>query len=179
MIFDMKYCKGCETGKDLIYFGKNKNSKDGLTYKCLECRREISRIFKINNKDKIIRYNKDYRDNNKKVVKKSKADWLSNNPNYDKEYRRKFHIRDRAAKSSRCAERHANKLNARPIWYERNKIKILYEKAKWLEGITGLKYHVDHIIPLKSDTVCGLHVWANLQILEAGLNISKGNKYDL
>jgi len=33
-----KYCKQCKKWKILLEFGKNKNSKDGLTYKCKECR---------------------------------------------------------------------------------------------------------------------------------------------
>jgi predicted CoA-binding protein len=38
---------------------------------------------------------------------------------------------------------------------------------------------VDHIIPLnpKDQSVCGLHCWANLQILDKSLNLIKGSKY--
>jgi 5-methylcytosine-specific restriction endonuclease McrA len=77
------------------------------------------------------------------------------------------------------AKRRATKINATPSWFEKDKIALLYEKAKWLESLTGLQYHVDHIIPLQGDNVCGLHVWANLQILEASINIAKSNNVNL
>ena len=50
--------------------------------------------------------------------------------------------------------------------------------AKQREKLTGIKWHLDHIIPLQSKNVCGLHVWNNFQLLPASENIRKSNKLE-
>jgi hypothetical protein len=51
-----------------------------------------------------------------------------------------------------------------------------YHLAQLREKITGIKWHVDHIIPLNGKSVCGLHTWNNLAVIPAVVNLSKGNK---
>lgn len=172
----MKTCTKCKISKDITEFGKHMVGKNGLRPRCKVCRRADGKAYRSANPEKVkasqkayVKANpekrkatcKAYREDNPEKVRASDKSWYASNP-------------DKV--NALTSKRRATKLNATPPWADLNKIAVLYKKAKELESITGLKYHVDHVVPLRGATVCGLHVWENLQILEASLNISKGNR---
>ena len=91
---------------------------------------------------------------NKESANQRKKQWDKNNPDKVAFYRIK----------RRYIEKQAT-----PAWANKQKIRRIY-----LNRPTG--FQVDHIIPLNSPIVCGLHVEDNLQYLPKFENVSKGNK---
>jgi hypothetical protein len=67
-------------------------------------------------------------------------------------------------------------MRAIPNWADRQKIADLYKLARRLTEITKSKWNVDHIVPLTSDKVCGLHCSENMQLLPISINVSKNNR---
>lgn len=68
---------------------------------------------------------------------------------------------------------------AMPPWLsmqQRKEIRELYKIAITMTKLTGEQYVVDHIVPLRSDIVCGLHVPWNLRVITRAENLKKSNK---
>lgn len=83
--------------------------------------------------------------------------------------------RNPAKACANVVRRDAQKLMAMPSWSDKIKIKGFYVLAADLRA-EGQDCEVDHIVPLRSEYVCGLHVHNNLQLLPARSNKSKGNR---
>jgi hypothetical protein len=84
--------------------------------------------------------------------------------------------RNRGKRNAIEACRRAAKLRATPQWVERSRIQDIYTEVDRRSKTEGVVYHVDHIVPLQSEFVCGLHCLSNLQIIPGKENISKGNR---
>lgn len=71
-----------------------------------------------------------------------------------------------------AGKRRAAELRAIPIWADLSAIAAVYKDARAVPGI-----HVDHIVPLISEKVCGLHCVENLQLLPGSENSRKNNRW--
>jgi len=88
-----------------------------------------------------------------------------------KETKHNHYLEHKAEYVSRKLKRRRYVQLTTPSWANLTEIATIYKNCP--EG-----YHVDHIIPLRGDSVCGLHVEHNMQYLSAFDNLSKGNSFN-
>lgn len=166
----MKHCYKCNSFKLPSEFNKNKSKPDGLATPCRECNRLAS-----------LQYTR----KNSEANRKKSALWYAKTKHDEKKIQqrrqsnKKWREENKPKRAALENKRRALKLKATPPWLTKeqlSQIEAIYWLARLQYELTDEKYHVDHIVPLKGKTVCGLHVPWNLQVLPAKENISKGNK---
>lgn len=77
------------------------------------------------------------------------------------------------------SNRRAMHKNATPIWITKEDKKVMlsmYKEAREKTKELNVIHEVDHIIPIRSKLVCGLHVPYNLQVITRDQNRSKSNR---
>jgi flagellum-specific peptidoglycan hydrolase FlgJ len=179
----MKTCSRCKEVK--CESGFYKSTKCGLQSHCKECTRittDKSRItHPYDNKKYAERKAKWALENKDRVREVHRAGAARRS--LDKDYVEKLREKHKAYKRENTdkvnadgAKRRAMKLKSSPAFASKQFIQEIYTKAKVLTETTGIEHHVDHIVPLRSKLVCGLHWEGNLQILTAEENIKKSNK---
>jgi len=146
--YPFAYCKPC-------HVQWNRNNKAHRPTEYLEVRRK----WHLKNKEKVNARKRELR--NPDIANKKTKEWKQLNPHK---------LRSHAA-SYRAAY-----LNSLPKWRNKFFIDEIYHLAKLRTKMLGIQFHVDHIVPLQSDIVCGLHNEFNLQIITAKHNFSKGNR---
>jgi hypothetical protein len=75
------------------------------------------------------------------------------------------------------SRRRAQMMQAYPAWANDELIAEAYELAQLRTLWTGIPWQVDHIVPLNSELVCGLHWEGNLQVIPAVANLAKNNNW--
>jgi uncharacterized Zn finger protein (UPF0148 family) len=160
-----KVCKSCHSYKELPDFYKNKARKDGKTIHCKIC---------------ISRKNKESYERNKKSRLEKAQIYRDRNSGRIKDYLKGYQKNNLHKYAAHNSLRNKRMVEATPHWLtdvQKKEMENVYKKAKELTEETGVRYEVDHIVPVRSDLVCGLHVPWNLQVIPKGDNISKSNRH--
>ncbi len=103
--------------------------------------------------------------------------WLEKNPEKMHAARVAWEQRNPHRKAEGTRRQQARRLNAVPAWASPVQMADFYKIARDLTAATGVKVEVDHIVPLQSPLVCGLHCEQNLRISTMAENRAKRNHY--
>ena len=155
----------------------------GACVECLKIEWEKSNetradYFKIYNQKQMVKEKKNqwYEANREKVINSAKTRPIEQIRIYRNKWKENNKVQVRAdTKARRRKHREAT-----PKWLTRKQkteIRQLYQIAITMTQTTGEQYVVDHIVPLRSDVVCGLHVPWNLRVITQEENLAKSNKF--
>jgi len=155
-----KQCKKCLDVKPLEEFYKLAHGHKGVFGQCIVCHNARAKELRVlKGKEHFAKIAKKYLDKSPEARKKARArtqKWRKNNLAYD---------------AFRTSMRRQAVKQATPEWANFDEIQMIYEKANYFG------FEVDHVVPIRSNLVCGLNVPANMQLLHKSLNSSKGNRY--
>lgn len=141
---------------------RRKASRKSWYLRNKERHRQKGLEWREKNRQKVAEYSKAYAAQNREIVKKAQARYRHANRDYY---------------YAKTMERIARKKMAAPKWANEFFIEEAYRLAALRTKLTGYPWHVDHIVPLQSPIVCGLHVEHNLQVIPGKVNQSKSNRY--
>jgi len=161
-----KLCSSCNEYLSTDLFYTSKNTKDGLRGKCKSC----------TNSDN----NQWYRDNSESVKARTNK-YKSDRRELARKKGREYYVRNKDRYLVNAYKRDERTRRATPPWLSKEhkaEMQTFYWLARDLRAVSGEVYHVDHIVPIQGENVCGLNVPWNLQLLPSDLNISKSNKHE-
>lgn len=173
----IKCCTKCSKEQPTESFSKSKITKDFLSSWCKSCQKD----YRVANKEKLNAYFAEHYQNNKEKKNKQSSEYVQKNRSKINAYSREYAKTIRHKRSAYTMKRYTTQKNCTPSWLTEQHYKEI-ENYYWLSAdlrsVTGQEYHVDHIVPIQGENVCGLHVPWNLQVLPSDINISKSNSHN-
>lgn len=141
---------------------------------------EYGKRWYLENKDRKLQLGRLWYLNNKEYKDAQNRQWRKDNPLKARQLAKLYRMVNIDRVRWHTANYRAKKLQATPLWLNDSQIEEILDfhtSAKMFQLYTGVDYQVDHIVPLQGETVCGLHVPWNLQLLPSFENQSKSNRH--
>lgn len=191
----MRVCKTCRVAREVSEFYRR--ARGGvLNTNCAVCARAVAAAYRVAGPKKVAATMDKWRRANLPKVREMKrrnraakrasalvkeaarcARFNAAHPGANNKICADWKKQNAARVNAYCAERKARKLSATPAWANKFFIAEAYELAQRRTRLSGFQWDVDHLVPLKSRDVCGLHTEQNLQVIPALDNARKRNAF--
>jgi len=172
-----KSCARCRAISPLSEFHRDRTKEDGLCTVCKPCKRATAIGWNARNKARKAIQSRTWAENNPARQAEIKRTYFEKNRDAHIRKLRDWGSQRKGYYASKCAERRFRQYLATPAWTDLDEIELFYADAARLTFETGYVWHVDHIVPLRSKRVCGLHCPANLRVIPGSENQVKCNRY--
>ncbi|GIK83068.1 MAG: hypothetical protein BroJett024_41730 [Alphaproteobacteria bacterium] len=192
-------CRECRKERHRQWAARNREHVAAKTKAWIAANRERSQQYhaeyREKNRDALQQQNKEWRARKASYIAAYRRLKRNQNPedtaarqaaNY-KKHREKRRAQQKAYYSqtieqrlARNAKRRARQIEATPPWFgdlDELAMEEAYRVSRSRGRLTGIEWHVDHIVPLRGSGVCGLHVHNNIRVIPAVVNLEKGNRY--
>mgnify|MGYP003647940112 CR=1 FL=1 len=141
-----------------------------------EQKSEYNKKYYQDNKEALLERQKKHYEANKEAILERQKKYNAKNKEVIGARKKQYYQDNRAAHDRRRAERRALVANYQMTDHDKFALEEAFRLARLREEIMGGIWHVDHIVPVKHPDACGLNSAANLQVVPAVWNLSKGNR---
>lgn len=149
----MKTCTVCGIRKPDTEFYLKRKDTDVRRTDCKPCNRLRAKAWKERNLER----------------SRAKArEWIENN-------RDRVRGHNQARLWRQVGRRRGVNPKCHPKWAINFFLREAYDLARLRTKVTGVKWEVDHIVPLRHPIVCGLHAHTNIRVVLAHANRVKSN----
>lgn len=170
-------CRKCGIEKTFYDFRQDLSRSSGYQTYCKDCLNRKARIQYKEDPSKLERQQV-YRQQKPDIYRQAALKYYHSNKDLCKKRHKAWRDDNVAELNAKAKAYKLRKKGSIPPWANLDEIKKIYKYARDWTILTGIPQSVDHIIPLKGETVCGLHVETNLRIIPWVENVSKKNKFD-
>lgn len=165
-----RVCTKCNVEQPSSEYRKNKNYVGGIVWQCKSCIRAMARAHWARTREHSNQVKREWREKNRAHVVARHRRYVEKNRRRLCENSLRWSKANPEKQRARVQARNARIRNAIPVWADQTATQQFY-----LDCPKGMD--VDHIVPITSRYVCGLHWVGNLQYLDPLQNRIKNNRF--
>lgn len=156
------------------------NAQSKENYRRSKARKAVTvAAWQAANPEKVAQVRRDRQKSNPQEGRDATRKWKASNRAKVNAYKRAYRHQNPAAVARHEMRRRTAETQASVSWGDKALIADLYKLARIASRCTGMRFEVDHMLPLRGKRVSGLHVEHNLTVLSRHENAVKSNRVEI